>query len=134
MAGPRMWPAILPRQIRESSLRASEVKVYDLLANTLGSGWVVFYSRPWLGMTPSGEEKDGECDFVVMHPAWGYLTLEVKGGGISYDPVKDQWRTIDRHNIRHNIKNPVRQAVASKHELLKQVKTLRADPERTESF
>jgi len=65
MAGPQMWPAALPRQIRESSLRAAEVKVYDLLAGSLGSGWVVFYSRPWLGMTPSGEEKDGECDFVV---------------------------------------------------------------------
>lgn len=130
MAGPRMWPAVLPRQIRESSLRAAEVKIYDLLATSLGSGWVVFYSRPWLGMTPSGEEKDGECDFVVMHPALGYLTLEVKGGGILYDPATDQWRTIDRHKIRHNIKNPVRQAVSSKHELLKQVKTLKIWPNR----
>lgn len=130
MSGPRMWPAVLPRQIRESSLRAAEVKIYDLLASALGSGWVVFYSRPWLGMSPSGEEKDGECDFVVMHPARGYLTLEVKGGGISYDPATDQWRSVDRNRIRHKIKNPVRQAVASKHELLRQVKLLNSWPGR----
>jgi hypothetical protein len=126
-----MWPAILPREIRESSLRAAEVKVYDLLASKLDRGWVVFYSRPWLGLTPSGEEKDGECDFVVMHPAWGYIALEVKGGGIAYDPKTDQWRTIDRNKIRHTIKNPIKQAVASKYELIKQVKTLSSWPGRS---
>jgi hypothetical protein len=130
MAGARMWPAVLPRQIRDSSLRAAEVKIYDLLASTLGKGWVVFYSRPWLGLTPSGEEKDGECDFVVMHPAHGYLSLEVKGGAISYDPTTDQWRSIDRNRIRHNIKNPLRQAVTSKHELLRQVKVQKSWPGR----
>jgi hypothetical protein len=130
MTRARMWPAVLPRQIRDSSLRAAEVKVYDLLANTLAKGWVVFYSRPWLGLTPSGEEKDGECDFVVMHPSYGYLTLEVKGGAISYDPSTDQWRSTDRNRIRHSIKNPLRQAVASKHELLRQVKTQKSWPGR----
>jgi hypothetical protein len=125
-----MWPAVLPRQVRESSLRAAEVKVYDMLAAALGNGWVVFYSRPWLGLTPSGEEKDGECDFIVMHPAHGYLTLEVKGGAISYDPATDQWRSTDRNRIRHNIKNPLQQAVASKHELLRQVKHLTSWPGR----
>jgi hypothetical protein len=125
-----MWPAVLPRQVRESSLRAAEVKVYDMLAAALGNGWIVFYSRPWLGLTPSGEEKDGECDFVVMHPAHGYLTLEVKGGAISYDPATDQWRSTDRNRIRHNIKNPLKQAVASKHELLRQIKTQTSWPGR----
>lgn len=125
-----MWPSALSREIRASPLRSAEVKVYDLLERSLTAGWVVFYSRPWLGMTPSGEEKDGECDFIVMHPAWGYLTLEVKGGEISYDPQTDQWRSTDRNRIRHKIKNPIRQAVASKHELLKQVKTLPSWPGR----
>lgn len=126
MPGPRMWPAILPRQIRENSLRAAEVKVYDLLSAKLGAGWTVFYSRPWLGLTPSGEEKDGECDFVVMHPAHGYMAIEVKGGGISHDPKTDIWLSRDRDGIRHKIKNPIGQAVVSKHELLKKVKQLKS--------
>lgn len=124
MPGARMWPAILPRQIRENSLRAAEVKVYDLLSTKLDSGWTVFYSRPWLGLTPSGEERDGECDFVVMHPAHGYIAIEVKGGGISYDPKTDEWLSRDRDGIRHKIKNPIGQAMASKHELLRKVKQL----------
>src|ERR1700752_272734 len=130
MVGARMWPAVPPRQVRENSLRAAEVKIYDLLASALGKGWVIFYSRPWLGLTSSGEEKDGECDFVVMHPAHGYLALEVKGGAISYDPGTGQWRSTDRNRIRHNIKNPLRQAVASKHELLRQVKNQKSWPGR----
>lgn len=130
MPGPRMWPRSLPRQVRETSLRSAEVKVYDLLASSLDSGWVVFYSRPWLGLTPSGEEKDGECDFVVMHPAFGYLTIEVKGGAISYDPATDQWTSTDRNKIRHKIKNPVQQAVSSKHQLLDKVKLMRTWPGR----
>jgi hypothetical protein len=125
-----MWPTVLPRQVRENSLREAEVKVYDLLAQQLGSGWTVFYSRPWLGLTPSGEEKDGECDFVVMHPAHGYLAIEVKGGGISHDPGTDRWISTDRNKIRHVIKNPIKQAVASKHELLKQVKLQKHWPGR----
>lgn len=130
MHGARMWPAVLPRQIRENSLRSAEVKVYDLLSEKLGAGWTVFYSRPWLGLTPSGEEKDGECDFVVMHPAHGYIAIEVKGGGISRDPRTDQWLSRDRDGIRHKIKNPIAQAVASKHELLKQVGKLNRWPGR----
>jgi hypothetical protein len=122
MAGARMWPAVLPGQIREDPHRSAEVRIYDLLAEKLGSGWVVFYSRPWLGISPTGEEKDGECDFVVLHPSHGYLAIEVKGGGISYDPSIDRWLSTDRHGFRHIIKNPIRQAVSSKYELLRQAK------------
>jgi hypothetical protein len=122
MPGVRMWPSKLPRQIRENTLRDAEVQVYDLLGKKLGPGWVVFYSRPWLGLTPSGEEKDGECDFVVMHPAHGYLAIEVKGGGISYDPALDRWISTNRDKIRHVIKNPIRQSVSSQYQLLEHVK------------
>jgi hypothetical protein len=125
-----MWPHKLPRQIRENSLREAEVRVYDLLEQALGPEWTVFYSRPWLGLTPTGEEKDGECDFVVVHPVRGYLAIEVKGGGISCDPATGQWISTDRNHIRHRIKNPLQQVVASKHELLKQVKNMSSWPGR----
>lgn len=122
MSGARMWPSRMPKHIREDRHRRSEVKVYDLLADQLGKDWVVFYSRPWLGLSPTGEEKDGECDFVVVHPAHGFLAVEVKGGGISYDPASDKWLSCDRDGIRHKIKNPVEQARSSKHELFRKVR------------
>lgn len=111
----------LPGHIREDRHRRAEVKVYDLLADQLGKDWVVFYSRPWLGLSPTGEEKDGECDFVVVHPTRGFLAIEVKGGGISYDPANDKWLSCDRDGIRHKIKNPIEQARSSKHELFRKV-------------
>ncbi|RYG97955.1 MAG: hypothetical protein EON58_08485 [Alphaproteobacteria bacterium] len=125
-----MWPSVLPKQTRDDIHREAEVRVYDLLARELGPEWTIFYSRPWLGLTSSGGEIDGEADFVVVHPVRGYLTIEVKGGAISYDPEKDQWRTRDRHKIFHNIKDPVFQARTCKYELLKKVKAAPSWPGR----
>jgi hypothetical protein len=122
MSGAKFWPAKLPAHVRSEELRQSEVRVYDLLTQKLDPGWIVFYSRPWLGLTPTGGEKDGECDFVVVHPDHGYLAIEVKGGEITYDAALDQWQSKDRYGTRRKIKNPIAQAKSSKHELLKQVK------------
>lgn len=123
-----MWPAALPQQIRRDRHRRAEVKVYDELAATLTPDWTVFYSRPWLGITATGAEVDGEVDFVVAHPQRGFLTLEVKGGGISYDPAQDRWRSKDANGIRHIIKNPFEQARRAKHSLLQKLKESRGWP------
>lgn len=99
-----MWPSRLPGEVTGSRYREAEVRVWKALRDQLGQGWVVFYSRPWLGLTSSGGERDGECDFVVAHPSHGVLAIEVKGGGISYDPAGDDWWSRDRDGIRHAIK------------------------------
>ena len=65
MSGPKMWPRVLPASVRSDRYRAAEVKVYDLLERSLSSEWTVYYSRPWLGLTPSGAERDGEADFIL---------------------------------------------------------------------
>lgn len=128
MTKPMLWPRQLPAAVRNDPRRAAETRVFDALAAQLGPRWSVFYSRPWLGETPSGAEIDGECDFVVAHPDHGVLCIEVKGGGISCDPTTDQWHSIDRYGLRHKIKNPVEQAKGSKHELLKKAKDERRWP------
>ena len=124
MSGATIWPARLPGEVTGSRYRDAEVRVWKALQAQLGAGWVVFYSRPWLGLTSSGGERDGECDFVVAHPAHGVLAIEVKGGGISYDPADDKWWSRDRDNIRHAIKNPVEQARSAKHELLRRMQAM----------
>jgi hypothetical protein len=117
-----MWPRELPPDVRTNLLRSAECKVYARLEECLDEKYHVFYSRPWLGLNPDGSEVDGECDFVIAHPDKGFLALEVKGGGISYDPRTEKWQSTDRWKFRHNIKNPVLQAMASKHEILKNLK------------
>jgi len=116
-----MWPRTLPPDVTGNMLRSTECEVFRRLEAVLDDSFVVFYSRPWLGLKPDGEEIDGECDFIVSHAELGMLTLEVKGGAVAYDPRTDQWTSRDRWKVTHSIKNPVRQARSAKHELLKKL-------------
>lgn len=116
-----MWPRTLPPEIILNPLRKSECAVYHCLQKVLEDPFVVFYSRPWLGLTPYGEEKDGECDFLIAHPDIGILTIEVKGGGVAYDPEIEKWTSRDRWGFVHTIKNPVQQATSSKYQILKKL-------------
>lgn len=126
----KLWPRQLPLSIRQDRRRRAEVRVYDKLANVLDDSFTVFYSSPWLGTDHLGNEKDGECDFMIAHPELGYLTLEVKGGGISFDPEDRQWWSTDAQGFRFKIKDPVEQARSAKHELLKKLKAGRHWQER----
>jgi hypothetical protein len=117
-----MWPRELPLEVRNSPVRKAEITVFDALDDVLEDEFVVFYSRPWLGEDRFGNERDGECDFLIAHPRLGVLAIEVKGGGIAYDPSTSQWVSTDRHGIRHRIKDPVSQAVSAKHEMLKRLR------------
>lgn len=116
-----MWPRTLPPDVAGNMLRSTECEVFRRLEAVLDDSFVVFYSRPWLGLKSDGEEIDGECDFIVAHPERGLLTLEVKGGAVAWDPRTDQWTSRDRWKVTHNIKNPVQQARSAKHELLKKL-------------
>jgi hypothetical protein len=116
-----MFPRELPAFVRENPLRAAECKVYDRLRH-LPADYTVFYSRPWLGLTSDGREIDGEADFVVAHPRYGVLALEVKGGSILHDARTGEWTSVDRMRIPHPIKNPVGQARQSKHQLLRKLR------------
>ncbi len=116
-----MWPRRLPPDVTGNMLRSTECEVFRRLEAVLDDSFVVFYSRPWLGLRPDGEEIDGECDFIVAQAQLGILTLEVKGGAVAYDPRTDKWTTRDRWKVTHTIKNPVRQARSAKHELLRRL-------------
>lgn len=120
-----IWPRPIPPDVLKNPLRSTEVDVYRALDSRLGDDWWVFYSRPWLGLKPDGEEKDGECDFVVAHAQKGVLCLEVKGGAVSWDAQSGQWTSRDRHGFTHKIKDPVNQARSAKHELLNRLKAVR---------
>ncbi|WP_252259823.1 nuclease-related domain-containing DEAD/DEAH box helicase [Erythrobacter aurantius] len=126
----KMWPEKLPLEVRNTPFRKAEISVFDALERVLEDDFVVFYSRPWLGEDRFGNERDGECDFLIAHPRFGIFAIEVKGGGIAYDPSASQWVSTDRDGIRHRIKDPVSQAVSAKHEMLQRLKDHRQWPTR----
>ncbi|MRH77615.1 AAA family ATPase [Spiribacter sp. C176] len=126
-----LWPKKLPRSIVDDPRRKAEVRVYDRLAEVLDDSFHVFYSSPWLGTDRLGNEKDGECDFLIAHPEHGILTIEVKGGReISFDPMDGQWRSTDHGGFVHKIKDPVAQARSAKHEILKKMNNSKKWPSR----
>ena len=96
-----LWPRTIPRSILEDSRRSAEVRVYSQLAKALDDSFSVFYTRPWVGLDRLGNEIDGECDFLIANPTHGILAIEVKGGGIEFDPERDQWISVDRGNFPH---------------------------------
>lgn len=96
----------------------AEASVYQKCAK-LGSDYVVLFSVPWINVTSYGTPRDGETDFIVFHPDKGILVIEVKGGGIGYDPVTETWTSRDSFGESHTIKNPFRQAKDSKYALVK---------------
>jgi hypothetical protein len=93
-----------------------ERRVYEALRTQLDDSYIVFHSVNWKAQ---GKKKpyDGEADFVIAHATEGILTLEVKGGGIRYDPANDRWSSIDKHGVKHSIKNPFDQARTSRYTL-----------------
>lgn len=117
-----MFPSVVPDYIRQDPYREAEVWVYDSLRQDLSDDWHCYYSRPWIGLTQTGEEKDGEADFVVAHEDYGFLVIEVKGGKVWRGEGSEQWFSKNRLGITNKIKDPVRQAHNSKHELLRQLK------------
>ena len=70
-----MWPKELPLEVRNSPVRQAEITVFDTLGIALEDDFVVFYSRPWLGEDRFGNERDGECDFLIAHPRLGILAI-----------------------------------------------------------
>src|SRR5690606_18030923 len=74
----RFIPSVRPEDIEHDSERL----VYEALGS-LRSGYIVLHSFPWVRPHRDLAEeplREGEADFVILHPEKGLLVLEVKGG------------------------------------------------------
>ena len=92
-------------------------RVYRALRDHLPQDYVVFFQVGWILRREEGQAKDGETDFLVCHPDYGYLCIEVKGGGVGFDADRGEWYSIDRHRQKHSIKNPISQALKAKYSI-----------------
>ena len=138
----RMYPQQLPMAVLQDKKKASEVKVYEQLKR-LSDEYVVFHStawlvrskitlkpedtEPWIDAPPRKVYPMGEADFIVLHPRKGILVLEVKGGRLRLDG--GSWKSCDRHNVWHDIHNPLEQV---KRNLFSLLGKLREHPKLSE--
>lgn len=119
----RLIPKIDPSLIQNSGERI----VAQALVEQLPSNCLIYHSFPWL--RPQRHEKNnvpylqpGEADFVIVHPDLGILVLEVKGGGIEYDPISGEWVRTDTWSGRQSvIQDPFLQAERNKYALLDRI-------------
>ena len=79
---------------------------------TLDDSWVVFYGVAWQALH-NGRQRDGECDFVLLHPKHGLYAVEVKGGS-EIGVIDGQWYTTRRGQRIPLKESPFSQAVKSK--------------------
>lgn len=119
----RLVPHTDPEQIDLDPERRVAVALCEQLPMSV----IVFHSYPWL--RPEREFhrpgnpsvlREGEADFVIVHPRYGIMVVEVKGGHLRYDAATQRW---DRAGATHQVKDPFLQASNNLHaieSLLKQ--------------
>jgi len=108
----RMFPDVIKSRVVFAS-RAEEA-FYNECRRTLGSSWSVFYSCTLSSIEKNFGLKDNEIDFVLYHPRFGLIAVEVKGGRIGYEKESNNFFSINRLDQRFSIKNPFQQVLSWK--------------------
>lgn len=109
-----MIPDVSPDQI----VHGSERDVYVALRDQLPDSYRVVHSLPWLRPYRDAADaplREGEADFVIFHPDYGLLVLEVKGGEEMFARGHQWFRKLARGERK--ITNPFEQARRSMHAL-----------------
>ena len=109
-----MYP---PRAQNIAFPSAAEEKLYRLFSQHLGPEYHVAHSVVWHQRDRRGVVRDGEADFVLIHPDNGILILEVKGGRVTTSGR--DFFTYQRSGSRSKLHpSPLDQAKQSMHILL----------------
>lgn len=113
----RLIPKINPKDISN----VGERDVAMALVTQLPDDCIIYHSYPWLKSDRNDRSRkvtlrEGEADFVIVHPKAGILILEVKGGEIRYDNENRGWYRQESHRIVQ-ITDPFEQARRSTHTL-----------------
>ncbi len=101
-----------PKNISEYIPTESEKLVYNELKKQLPDSYEVFYSVEW-SKDNSGKMKKSEADFIVTHPDYGYICLEVKGGSNIYIQDNDWYVEDSKYGSRKLSRSPYKQAEES---------------------
>ncbi len=107
-----MYPERLPAHVESGAER----RLFELFRTEFSDDFVVFHGVTWLARN-RGKAHDGETDFIVAHPRYGVLVIEVKGGGIKFDASTGRYTSTDRYGQDHDIKDPFNQARVAKYAL-----------------
>ncbi|MBL6771457.1 MAG: NERD domain-containing protein [Rhizobiales bacterium] len=106
---------LIPRIDIEQIENDGERKIASLLLKQLPERVRVYHSIEFID-----RKKLGECDFVVLHPDYGLLFVEVKGGEIGFNETTSRWERRVRDE-RRVITNPFEQVRKNMFSLLEKI-------------
>jgi len=116
----RMRPKLTEHDL-ENLDSGAEVKFYLACRDQLHEKYLVCHSIRWTTQPSGRAAVDGEADFVIFDPNSGFIVVEIKGGGISYDTENDKWFTVNALNEEDEIKDPFTQATKGKYSILEKI-------------
>jgi len=113
---------MFPRALDQDNVKSgAELDVFRELEQQLPNDWLAFHSVSWLVRDPGEGAKDGEIDFVLVHPDRAIVCLEVKGGKIACD--HGQWKRY-KDGRWEKAKDPFTQALDHRHNLSRLIDTV----------
>lgn len=126
----RMHPSQLTDAFTGFSVPA-ERAVYEKAARELSDDFHIFHDLKWDDPGLADYKNRGQIDFVMAHPEYGFIAIEVKGGRCRYEPDLRTWTTIDGDNVSHDITDPFEQAATAARIIRK---LLSAQPKLTSTY
>jgi hypothetical protein len=120
---------MIPDTPLEETVSSAERRLFERLRDDTADDLVAFHGVAWLAPGADGKPREGEADFVLAHPRYGALVLEVKGGTVSYDAARGRWMSVGRHG-EQRIKDPFAQARRSMHTLIDALEKAKGGRER----
>lgn len=116
----RMYPNLSNDDLKHIRSKA-EVQFYQACRQQLADRYLVLYSVSHVRPGRDGTHRDSEADFVIIDEKGGLIVVEIKGGGVEFEPSTGSWYSTDRNKKRHRIKDPFRQATEQKYDVLRQI-------------
>ncbi len=111
---------MIPPAFDQSTTSAAERTLYYKLQDGLDEDWTVIHSLAYL--EDRGRfHREGECDFLLLHPRYGMLVIEAKSGSPNYDGKRKKWVYDDGHTLT----DPYAQATRAMHYLVGQLRRRR---------
>jgi len=102
----------------------AEQRLYKAFKANLAGEFLIIHSIPFV-VRLSGAPREGEADFEIFSPDKGFIVIEVKGGGVYYEPAGKRWYSIDAKNNNNKIKDPFLQGQKESHAIEKILKNKR---------
>lgn len=103
---------------RPSPQSNAEDSLYYWFKNRLSNDYTVFHNIRLTNQPKPGLYIERECDFIIIHPNYGCLVLEVKGGTIVHNGKQGNWLINGK-----DAESPIKQAKDEKYALRNFLKT-----------